>query len=41
VDDGNGRAAGFWRALGYEQVDHRERDSPLGRLGVDVLERHL
>jgi RimJ/RimL family protein N-acetyltransferase len=40
VDDGNGRAAGFWRALGYEQVDHRERDSPLGRLGVDVLERH-
>ena len=41
VDDGNDRAAGFWQALGYQKVDHRERDSPLGRLGVDVLERQL
>jgi RimJ/RimL family protein N-acetyltransferase len=41
VDDGNAAAAGFWRALGYQKVDHRERDSPLGRLGVDVLERQL
>jgi GNAT superfamily N-acetyltransferase len=38
VDDGNDRAAAFWRALGYQPVDRRERDSPLGRLGVDVLE---
>jgi RimJ/RimL family protein N-acetyltransferase len=38
VDDGNERAARFWRALGYRRVDRRERDSPLGRLGVDVLE---
>jgi GNAT superfamily N-acetyltransferase len=41
VDDGNDRAAAFWRALGYERVDRRERDSPLGRLGVDVLELSL
>jgi GNAT superfamily N-acetyltransferase len=41
VDDGNERAAAFWRALGYEQVDRRERDSPMGRLGVDVLELRL
>lgn len=41
VDDGNDRAAAFWRALGYEQVDRRERDSPGGRLGVDVLELRL
>jgi RimJ/RimL family protein N-acetyltransferase len=38
VDDGNDRAAAFWRALGYEQVDRRVRDSPMGRLGVEVLE---
>jgi RimJ/RimL family protein N-acetyltransferase len=38
VDDGNDGAAAFWRRLGYQQVDRRERDSPLGRLGVDVLE---
>jgi RimJ/RimL family protein N-acetyltransferase len=41
VDDGNERAAGFWRALGYVKVDRRERDSPLGHLGVDVLEISL
>lgn len=38
VDDGNDGAAAFWRALGYESVDRRVRDSPGGRLGVDVLE---
>jgi GNAT superfamily N-acetyltransferase len=38
VDDGNERAAAFWRALGYAPVDRRERDSPSGRLAVDVLE---
>jgi len=41
VDDGNDGAARFWRALGYVTVDRRERDSPLGRLGVDVLELAL
>jgi len=41
VDDGNERAAAFWGALGYERVDRRERDSPMGRLGVDVLEIRL
>jgi GNAT superfamily N-acetyltransferase len=41
VDDGNDGAAAFWRALGYREVDRRERDSPLGRLGVDVLELSL
>jgi RimJ/RimL family protein N-acetyltransferase len=41
VDDGNDRAAAFWEALGYVNVDRRERDSPLGRLGVDVLELAL
>lgn len=41
VDDGNDGAAAFWRRLGYQQVDRRERDSPLGRLGVDVLELEL
>jgi GNAT superfamily N-acetyltransferase len=41
VDDGNDAAAGFWRALGYRPVDRRERDSPLGRLGVEVLELAL
>jgi RimJ/RimL family protein N-acetyltransferase len=41
VDDGNERAAGFWQALGYQRVDRRERDSPRGRLGVDVLEVRL
>jgi GNAT superfamily N-acetyltransferase len=41
VDDGNDGAAAFWRALGYRPVDRRERDSPLGRLGVDVLEIRL
>jgi RimJ/RimL family protein N-acetyltransferase len=41
VDDGNERAAAFWRALGYQRVDRRERDSPRGRLGVDVLEVRL
>jgi GNAT superfamily N-acetyltransferase len=39
VDDGNDGAAAFWRAVGYRPVDRRERDSPLGRLGVEVLER--
>jgi ribosomal protein S18 acetylase RimI-like enzyme len=41
VDAGNDPAAGFWRALGYRPVDRRERDSPLGRLGVEVLELAL
>jgi RimJ/RimL family protein N-acetyltransferase len=41
VDEGNDGAAAFWRTLGYRQVDRRERDSPLGRLGVDVLELSL
>jgi RimJ/RimL family protein N-acetyltransferase len=41
VDDGNERAAAFWQALGYQRVERRERDSPLGRLGVDVLEVRL
>lgn len=41
VDDGNEGAAAFWRRLGYHPVDRRERDSPLGRLGVDVLELSL
>jgi RimJ/RimL family protein N-acetyltransferase len=41
VDDGNDGASAFWRALGYQKVDRRERDSPAGRLGVDVLELRL
>lgn len=32
---------GLWRALEYAEVDRRERDSPLGRLGVAVLEISL
>jgi len=41
VDDGNEPAAAFWRSLGYRPVDRRERPSPQGRLGVDVLELAL
>jgi RimJ/RimL family protein N-acetyltransferase len=41
VDDGNVAAAAFWRSLGYRSVDRRERPSPLGTLGVDVLELSL
>lgn len=41
VDDGNEPAAAFWRSLGYRPVDRRERPSPQGKLGVDVLELAL
>jgi RimJ/RimL family protein N-acetyltransferase len=41
VDDGNEAAAAFWRSLGYRPVERRERPSPLGVLGVDVLELPL
>jgi RimJ/RimL family protein N-acetyltransferase len=41
VDDGNAAAAAFWRSLGYRLVDRRERPSPLGVLGVEVLELAL
>jgi len=41
VDDGNEPAAAFWRSLGYRVVDRRERPSPQGVLGVDVLELDL
>jgi RimJ/RimL family protein N-acetyltransferase len=41
VDDGNDVAAAFWRYLGYRLVDRRERPSPQGPLGVDVLELDL
>lgn len=39
VDDGNHRAAAFWARCGFVPVDHRERASPGGRLGVTVMER--
>lgn len=41
VDDGNDAAATFWRSQGFCVVDRRERASPGGRLGVDVLELEL
>jgi len=41
VDDGNDRGARFWRQLGYRFVERRDRPSPMGRLGVDVLELTL
>jgi GNAT superfamily N-acetyltransferase len=41
VDDGNDAAAAFWRSLGYRPVDRRERPSPVGLLGVEVLELSL
>jgi RimJ/RimL family protein N-acetyltransferase len=41
VDDGNDAAATFWRSLGYRPVDRRERPSPVGALGVEVLELSL
>jgi ribosomal protein S18 acetylase RimI-like enzyme len=41
VDHGNDGASAFWCALGYQKVDRRERDSPAGRIGVDVLELRL
>ena len=41
VDHGNDAAAAFWRSLGYRPVDRRERPSPQGPLGVEVLELAL
>jgi RimJ/RimL family protein N-acetyltransferase len=41
VDDGNDRAGAFWRALGFGEVDRRERRGPEGVVGVTVLELAL
>jgi GNAT superfamily N-acetyltransferase len=41
VDDGNDGAAAFWRALGFGEVDRRQRRGPEGVVGVTVLERAL
>jgi ribosomal protein S18 acetylase RimI-like enzyme len=41
VDEGNDGGVAFWRSLGYRPVDRRERPSPRGVLGVEVLELSL
>ena len=41
VDEGNDDGGAFWRALRYRPVDRRERPSPMGVLGVEVLELSL
>ncbi len=39
VDDRNDAAAAFWATHGFFPVDQRQRASPLGTLGVTVLEQ--
>lgn len=41
VDDGNDPAMAFWTNLGFLPVDRREREGPVGTLGVTVLEHAL